>query len=76
MPASTAARNGANDPDGSEPLHDLVLSSLDEAQWPQLAPLARVVALLLIEARRIPAALKHLDLVAQLGRRQPGQQLP
>src|SRR5262249_22562497 len=44
-----------------------VLSSLDEAQWPQLAPLARVVALLLVESRRIPAALKHLDLVDQLG---------
>jgi tetratricopeptide (TPR) repeat protein len=48
-----------------------VLSSLDEAQWPQLAPLARVVALLLAEFRRIPAALKHLDLLAGLGDTDP-----
>ena len=44
-----------------------VLSSLDEAQRPQLAPLARVVALLLAETRHFPAALKHFELVTQLG---------
>ena len=44
-----------------------VLGSVDEAQRPQLASLARVVALLLAEARLIPAALKHLELVFQLG---------
>ena len=44
-----------------------VLSSVDEAQRPQLAGLARVVALLLAEARHFPAAIKHLELVAELG---------
>ena len=44
-----------------------VLSSLDEPQRPQLAPLARVVALLLAETRHFPAALKHFELVTQLG---------
>ena len=44
-----------------------VLSSVDEDDRPMLAPLGRVVALLLAESRRIPAALKHLDLVANLG---------
>ena len=48
-----------------------VLGSVDEAQRPQLAPLGRVVALLLAEGRRIPAALKHLDLLALLGDTDP-----
>ncbi len=44
-----------------------VLSSIEEDRRPQLAALARVVALLLTEARHIPAAIKHFELVAQLG---------
>ena len=44
-----------------------VLSALDEPQRPQLAPLARVVALLLAETRHFPAAIKHFELVARLG---------
>jgi tetratricopeptide (TPR) repeat protein len=44
-----------------------VLSSVEEDRRPQLAALARVVALLLAEARHIPAAIKHFELVAQLG---------
>ena len=41
--------------------------SVEEAQRPQLAPLARVVALMLAESRLYPAALRHLELVLQLG---------
>jgi len=44
-----------------------VLGAVDDAQRSQLAPLARVVALMLAEVRRIPAALKHLELVVRLG---------
>ena len=32
MPASTVARRGATEPDGSDHLHDLVLASLDDDQ--------------------------------------------
>src|SRR3954465_13823719 len=41
------------------------LSAVDESLRPELSSLARVVAMLLAEARLIPAALKHLDLVGQ-----------
>jgi tetratricopeptide (TPR) repeat protein len=44
-----------------------VLASVDEATRPQLASLARVVALLLAQARLIPAAIKHFELVETLG---------
>ncbi len=44
-----------------------VLSTVSEAQRPDLATLARVVALLLAETRHFPAALKHFELVEQLG---------
>ena len=44
-----------------------VLASVEADRQPQLAGLARVVALLLGEARHVPAAIKHLELVAALG---------
>jgi len=44
-----------------------VLGSVDDAQKPSLASLARVVAYLLGEFRLYPAALKHLELVRLLG---------
>jgi tetratricopeptide (TPR) repeat protein len=44
-----------------------VLGSIEADRRPQLAALARVVALLLAEARHFPAAIKHFDLMAQLG---------
>jgi tetratricopeptide (TPR) repeat protein len=43
------------------------LASVEEAQRPQLAGLARIVALLLAEARYFPAAIRHLELVVKLG---------
>ena len=43
------------------------LASVEEAVRPQLAGLARIVALMLAEARYFPAALRHLELVVQLG---------
>jgi tetratricopeptide (TPR) repeat protein len=44
-----------------------VLAAIEDDRRPQLAGLARVVALLLAEARHFPAALKHLELVILLG---------
>ena len=44
-----------------------VLASVEDDQRPSLASLARVVAFLLGEFRRYPAALKHLELVRLLG---------
>ncbi len=44
-----------------------VLANTDEAIWPQLEPLARVVGLMLLQAAMFPAAIKHLQLVTQLG---------
>ncbi len=43
-----------------------VLSAVDDEIRPQLASLARVVALLLAEARHFPAAIKHLELIEKL----------
>jgi tetratricopeptide (TPR) repeat protein len=48
-------------------MFQLVLSTVSETQRPELATLARVVALLLAETRLFPAALKHFELVEQLG---------
>ena len=44
-----------------------VLGAVEPEQRPSLASLARVVAFLLGEFRRYPAALKHLELVRALG---------
>ncbi len=44
-----------------------VLAAVEPSQRPSLASLARVVAFLLAEYRRYPAALKHLELVRELG---------
>ena len=44
-----------------------VLGAIEPENAPQVAPLARVVALLLGEDRKIPAAIKHLDMVVGLG---------
>ncbi len=44
-----------------------VLGAVDDHERPSLAGLARVVAYLLGEFRRYPAALKHLELVRSLG---------
>ena len=43
-----------------------VLSTVEDDVRPLLASLARVVALLLADARHFPAAIKHLELIAQL----------
>jgi tetratricopeptide (TPR) repeat protein len=44
-----------------------VLTNVDREIWPELATLARVVALMLAQSRRMPAAFKHLDLIIDLG---------
>jgi tetratricopeptide (TPR) repeat protein len=44
-----------------------VLTNVDQAVRPQLATLARVVALLLAQSRKLPAAFKHFELVMAMG---------